>query len=132
MPKWMAVMAIAFGVVFLATGLKGFTSGQPILPVIYNIAIGSICIYGSSIQRRLYLSDVGIVREIKAWGRHVRRVLPWDDVKFVSLAFRRSDMMVFFEVDVTGWKVLFSRDQEGLVREILDDCIPDVEIKKLQ
>lgn len=131
MPKWMVVMAIAFGIAFLATGLNGFMSGRPILPVIYNIAIGAICIYGTSVQRRLYLSDVGVVREIRAWGRHVRRVLPWSDVKFVSFAFRRADMMVFFEVDITGWKVLFSRDQEDLVRDILDDYIPDVETQNL-
>lgn len=132
MPKYMTVLAVVFGVVFLSTGLKGFMGGEETLKVAYNLILGAICIYGISIRRKLYLSEAGVVREIEAWGRHVRRILPWDDVKFVSLAFRRSDMMVFFEIDVTGWKVLFSRDQENLVREILDDYIPDVEVQSLK
>jgi len=132
MPKYISVLAVLFGVVFLSMGLRGFMNGESTLKVLYNVAMGAICIYGISIRRRLYLSEEGVVREIRAWGRRVRRVLPWDDIKFVSLAFRRADMMVFFEIDVTGWKVLFSRDQENLVREILDDYIPDVEVHSMK
>ena len=132
MPKYISVLAVLFGVVFLSMGLRGFMNGESTLKVLYNVAMGAICIYGISIRRRLYLSEEGVVREIRAWGRRVRRVLPWGDIKFVSLAFRRADMMVFFEIDVTGWKVLFARDQESLVREILDDYIPDVEVQSIK
>lgn len=132
MPKYMVAMAVVFGVVFLSAGVKGFMNGESILKVCYNLALAAICLYGVTIRRRLYLSEEGVVREMVAWGRHVRRILPWDDVKLVSLAFRQSDMMVFFEVDVTGWKVLFSREQESLVREILDDYIPDVKVQRLK
>lgn len=130
--KWLSVMAVAFGVAFLSIAVKSFTTGESIGKVFYHLAIGAVCIYGASIERRLYISEEGIVREVRAWGRRVRRVLPWDDVKFVTLAFRKSQMMAFFEVDVTGWKVPFSSDQEGLVREILDDYIPDVEVKSIR
>jgi hypothetical protein len=38
-------------------------------------------------------------------------------------------MMAFFEIGVKGWKVLFSRDQEPLVRDILEEMLPaDVDV----
>ena len=132
MPKYVFVMAIAFGIIFLSTALKGFVSGERILKVLYNLAFSAICLYGATISKKLYISDVGVVREMKALGRHVRRVLPWSDVKFVTLVFRRAEMMVFFEEDVTGWKVLFSRDQEAQIRDILEEYIPDIEVKEMQ
>ena len=49
----------------------------------------------------------------------------------MTLAFRGDKMMAFFEVETTGWKVLFSRDQEERVRDILDEMIPDVEVADL-
>ena len=132
MPRYVFVMAIAFGIVFLSMALKGFVSGESILRVLYNLAFSAICLYGATINKKLYVSDVGVVREMKALGRHVRRVLPWSDVKFVTLVFRRTEMMVFFEVDATGWKVLFSRDQESQIRDILEEYIPEVDVNVME
>jgi hypothetical protein len=61
----------------------------------------------------------------------LRRVLLWQDVKSVTLAFRGKNMMALFEVEATGWKVLFSKDQEQEVRDVLDEMLPDVVIDVL-
>lgn len=128
MPKWMSAAAIAFGVVFLVTAYRAYAASGLVGKVVYNLFVGTVCLYGAGISRRLYLSDVGVVREMHSWGRITRRVLPWDDVRHVSLAFRANSMMAFFEVDVTGWKVLFSREQEREVREVLEEMLPDVDV----
>lgn len=127
MPKWFRAMAIVFGCIALHTAYKSFSRDGLNINVIYNL-LGIILIYGAGISRKLYLSDEGVVREMHSWGRIVRRVLPWDDIRHVSLAFRGKQMMAFFEVDVSGWKVPFYRDQEDLVREILEDVIPDIQV----
>jgi hypothetical protein len=115
-PRWMQAFAIALGAV-----------------LIYNahFALGVICVVGARISRRLYLSDTGAVRETRAWGRVVRRVLPWSDIKCVTFAYKGDMMMVFLEVGSTGWKMPFSRSQSGQVQDIIDRMRPDMEIETL-
>jgi hypothetical protein len=116
MPKWMRAFAIALGAV-----------------LIYNahFVLGAVCVVGAGISRRLCLSDTGAVRETRAWGRVVRRVLPWSDIKCVTFAYKGGMMMVFLEVGSTGWKMPFLRSQSGQVQDIIDRMMPDMEIETL-
>lgn len=127
-PKWLSALAVVFGCMgFLAAyrtfSQHGITSGG-----IYNLLIGLVCVYGAGLSRKLYLSDIGVVREVHSWGRVIRRTLPWDDIRHVTLAFRGKNMVAFFEIDVSGWKIPFHRDQEREVREALEDAIPNIQV----
>lgn len=128
MPKWLSALAIAFGLALAYQAFRDFRSIGLNLKVVYNIAIALICVYGAGISRRLYLSDIGVVREMHAWGRVIRRVLPWKDIAYVTLGFRGNRMMAFFEIGTMGWKVMFSRDQKEEVREILREYIPSIDV----
>jgi hypothetical protein len=132
MPKWMSAAAVAMGIVLEYRALSVLLSEGIEYGAMLNMTLGLVCVYGAGISRRLYISREGVVREMHSWGRVLRRVLPWDDVNYVSLAFRGNKMMAFFEVDTTGWKVLFSKDQEGAVMKVLDEMIPDVEVEVLE
>jgi hypothetical protein len=127
----MSVSAAALGCFLGYKALRGFIAAGLDYGALANMALGLVCVYGAGISRRLYISREGVVRETRSWGRALRRVLPWSDVRYVSLAFRGDKMMAFFEVDATGWKVLFSKDQEGAVMDMLDEMIPDVEVEVL-
>jgi hypothetical protein len=124
----MSAAGIALGLVFVHRTYFSFVTSGFGRDVLFNALIAAICVLGSSVSRRLYLTDRGVTRETRYWGRTLRRELPWRDVKYVSLAFRGDKMMAFFEVGSTGWKVPFSKDQETRVRDILDEYLPDVEI----
>lgn len=129
MPKWMSLAAIILGAALLYNAWEVYSASGLVGRVAYNLFIGIICLYGSGISRRLYLSQIGVVREMHSWGRIVRRVLPWSDVTRVSFAFRGNQMMTFFESGDSGWKVPFFRDQEHDVRGLLSDVAPNVEIE---
>jgi hypothetical protein len=131
MPLWMSAAAVTLGIILEYKAVRGFAAMGADYGAMMNMTMGLVCIYGAGISRRLYISSEGVVREMHSWGRVLRRVLPWSDVSYVSLAFRGDKMMVFFEVDATGWKVLFSRDQENAVLDVLDEMIPDVEVEVL-
>jgi hypothetical protein len=129
MPKWMAAAGITLGLLMGFKACSSFYYGGLSREAARDMLLGIICVYGSGISRKIYLSDVGIIREMHSWGRILRRVTPWDDVKHVSIEFRADKMMAFFEIGIKGWKVLFSRDQEPLVRDILDEMLPaDVDV----
>jgi len=93
----------------------------------HKIFVGVVLAYISGYQKRIYVSDVGIVRETGSWFRKYKSVLPWDEIKYVGLVKRGSKMMAFFEQDVTGWKVLFDAEDEPKLRDILTEHIPHVE-----
>jgi hypothetical protein len=132
MPKWMSAAAIVLGVVFWATAYRSYAEAGLHDKVAYNLFVGLVCLWGAGIRRKLYLSDVGVVREVHSWGRVVRRVLPWEDVAHVSLAFRGKQMMAFFEVDKSGWKMPFAGEREDDVRDLLEEMIPDVEVETIE
>lgn len=131
MPKWMLVFAVVLGIFALATAYRIYAAEGLVGRVVYNLVVAVICLCGAGISKRLYLADVGVVRETHSWGRVIRNVLDWDDIRHVSIARRTKNIMVFFEVDFTGWKVMFARDQEAEVLDILGDMIPDVEVEFL-
>jgi hypothetical protein len=131
-PKWMFSAGLILGLILECRAAASFVAdGLSRAPVI-DMLLGAICAYSAGISRKMYLSDIGIVREMRGWGRVVRRVISWNDVRHVSLAFRADKMMAFFEIDAKGWKVLFSKDQEQIVRDILYKMLPDsVDVKTL-
>lgn len=127
----MSVTAVVVSFIALTAAYKTYAADGLTAKVVYNLVVGVICLYGSRISRRLYLSDIGIVREVHSWGRVVRRVLDWDDIRHISVSYRAKQVMYFFEVGDTGWKVPFDRVHDREVREIIADVLPNVEIEKL-
>lgn len=125
-------MAILLGLLFLFTAYGEFSEAGRTGKLFFDLFIGFICIFGAGISRRIYLSDEGVVREMHSWGRVIRRVLSWEEVGYVTLAFKGNRMMAFFEVDTTGWKILFAKDQEDCVIGILNEKLPDVEVNILK
>lgn len=119
-PKWMSWIVIVVGLLLVADGMRTFA--------FHKLFVGACCAYAAGYKKKMYLSDEGIVRESGTWFHKGREVLPWGEVKFVTLAFRGKEMMAFFERDITGWKVLFGREQEEEVRAMLGRQIPTVEV----
>jgi hypothetical protein len=131
MPKWMSAAAIAVGIALFYGAYSVFMEGGFSSKFFYCAALGAICLMGVGISKKLYLSDVGIVRETHSWGRVSRTIIPWKDVKHVTLAYKGENMVAFFEVGSTGWKVYFSRSQDGEVRNAIETMIPDTEVKTI-
>ncbi|MDR3255974.1 MAG: hypothetical protein LBT31_10460 [Synergistaceae bacterium] len=128
MPRWMSVSAVLLGIALLYDAYIAYFASGLNARFAYGAALGFISIYAAGLNRRMYLSDVGVVRESLSWGRKLCRVLPWEDVQYASLAFRGGRMMLFLEVGVRGWKIPFTREREADVRRVLADMIPGVDV----
>jgi hypothetical protein len=132
-PGWMTAAGVILGLVLLHRAIPSLRSVGLNGDAAVNILLGAVCIFGSGISRRMYLSDVGVVRETLVWRRVIRRVAPWSEIRHVTLALRGAVMMAFFEVGVKGWKTPFSREHELLVRDTLDEMLPgDVTIEVVE
>ncbi|WP_156789425.1 hypothetical protein [Aminomonas paucivorans] len=127
MPLWMKVFIGAAGVLLLGTAMRGYLTGSGD-SLVAKLFVGAACLYALGFDKKMYVADEGIVKETKTWLNRNREVFPWEEVKFVTLAFRGGNMMAFFERGVTGWKLLFRRDQEEPMRALIRRRIPQVEV----
>jgi hypothetical protein len=117
------------GIYLLGDSLRRFLMVKSL--TVHALFVGAAILYACGYRKRIYLTEEGIVRETKTWMNRNREIFPWAELGHVGLAFRRNQMMVFFERDILGWKVLFDRAQEGQLREILDKFSPGIEITTL-
>lgn len=120
----------AIGIYLLGDSLRRFLMVRSL--TLHAFFVGAAVLYACGYKKRIYLSEEGIVRETKTWLNNNREVFPWAELAHVALAFRRNEMMAFFERDILGWKVLFEKNQEGALREILGRYSPGIEIDTLK
>ncbi|MCX7829029.1 MAG: hypothetical protein N2315_07485 [Thermanaerothrix sp.] len=127
LPKWMRLAAAVVGLFLLGDAMRSFffgAGGQ----VSAKFIIGAACLYASGADKRFYASEEGVVKETRTWMGSRREVLPWEEVKFVTLAFKGDKMLAFFERDASGWKVLFKRSDREALKELLARRAPGVEV----
>ncbi|NLI95719.1 MAG: hypothetical protein GX436_03245 [Synergistaceae bacterium] len=117
------------GIYLLGDALRRFLTVKSLSA--HALFVGAAILYACGYRKRIYLSEEGIVRETRTWMNRNSEVFPWAELGHVGLAFRRDQMMAFFERDVLGWKVLFDRSQEQKLREILKEHAPGIEITTL-
>lgn len=129
LPKGMKTLSLTIGFVLVSSGFYQYVNGS-CRPLSY-IVVGFVCLMCSSYNKTFSISPDGVVREQKILGRKYREILPWSEVRSVSFAFRGDKIMVLFEKGLKGWRVLFSRDQEHVIRSIILENRPDITIEIL-
>lgn len=130
LPKGMKSLSLVIGLVIVSSWLYQLIKGES-RPISY-LAVGVICLVCSSYRKSFILCSEGIVREQAVFGRRYREILPWQQVRSVSLAFKGHSMMVLFEKGIKGWRVLFNREEEHSVRRVVLENRPDIKIEVLQ
>lgn len=127
-PKWMRMVLLVLGALILGHALRRYlmTNEGALAPFL----VGGACFLLAGIQKRLYLSPEGVVRELRCWGNPRVDLIPWGEVVHVTLVFFKGDMMAFFERrdNVRGLRLFFSRQDEWPLRHLLKEHIPGVEV----
>lgn len=115
------------GMALLAGVLHAFIFETGMNKVLQGGIISVSCLFAAGYRKNIYLSPEGIVKETKNWTGSYREVFSWKDVRHVTLVFKGSELMCFFEKDFKGWRVLFDASQEKKIRDILSASIPKIE-----
>ncbi len=130
LPKGMKSLSLVIGLIITSSGIYQFLHGSN--GAFTYIVVGFICIACCSYNKIFSVSSEGVIREQRILGRAYREVLPWREVKSVSFAFRGNKLMALFEKGLKGWRVLFSRDAENHLRNIIFENRPDIQVEVLQ
>lgn len=97
-----------------------------------NIIIGVACFFALKYQKLVYISPIGAVKETHTWITHHRETMKWQEIKFITIMYKRNETMVFFERDMFGWKLLFERNQIDGLKKLFKKYIPDVEVNEIE
>lgn len=128
-PKWLQWAMLGFGIVLLGESMRTFlvTMSGKAFPL---FIVGALMAVFSGAAKRLFLAPEGVVREMRVWSRRYVTLIPWSEVDMVTLAFHGQQMMAFFDRKerVTGIRMLFRREEEILVRDIVKKYCPGVHI----
>lgn len=82
-------------------------------------------------EKRIYVSPLGFVKETHTWHTHHREILPWDEVRCITLRAKNGRLMLLAERDVTGWKLFFKTEDQAKLKEIFKRYAPKVKVNEI-
>ena len=82
-------------------------------------------------EKRIYVSPLGFVKETHTWVSHHRELLPWREVKYVTLTTKGNRMLALIEKDAIGWKLFFAKDDLARLKEILKQYAPKIPVNDI-
>ena len=97
-----------------------------------KIAINAfLCVCGLLVlkfEKKIYASPLGFVKDTHTWFSHHREVLPWSEVRHVTLVTKGTGLTAFIEKDVIGWKLLFERNDMAALDGLFKKYAPKVKV----
>lgn len=130
----MRVVFAILGALLAGHALRSYLAlpAEPLVPL-SQFFVGVVAILATGWRRSLVLTPQGLLRQTNRWGARSDTLLPWSEIRHVTLVPRRTEVTALFEREgITGIKVLFDRQDEGTLRTILKERLPeDAEIQTL-
>ncbi|MCF0247957.1 MAG: hypothetical protein HUJ86_05050 [Synergistes sp.] len=124
------VFALIAAYLFLSGGWLIFHHGET-QKILMNIGLGFCALAVVKYVKKVYVSPIGFVKETHTWFSHHREILPWSDVKSVTINVRGQNMMALIERDIVGWKLFFYKNEKEKLKSILKEYVPNVPINDL-
>ena len=129
--KWKSITFAAIAVYLLCTAAWQFWSGDFGQKAWLNLLLGCCSVLVVKYEKRIYVSPLGFVKETHTWHTHHREILPWDEVRCITLRAKNGRLMLLAERDVTGWKLFFKTEDQAKIKEIFKRYAPKVKVNEI-
>lgn len=129
--KWKSAAFAAIAAYLLLTGAWQLTKGNYGQKAWLNLFLGCCSIMVIKYEKRIYISEPGLVKETHTWFSHHRDILLWKDIRSITLQTKGDRLMLFAERDVTGWKLLFGKSDLPRLKEIIRQYAPKLKITEI-
>jgi len=129
--KWKSISFVIIAVYLFFTAGWQFTHGGMTQKALLNLFLGCCSVMVIKYEKRIYVSPLGFVKETHTWISHHRELLPWNEIKYVTLTTKGNRMMTLIEKDAIGWKLFFSKDDHAKLKEILKRYAPKVPVNDI-
>ena len=129
--KWKSITFAMIAVYLLLTAVWQFSHEGVTQRALLNLFLGCCSVVVIKYEKLIYVSPLGFVKETHTWVSHHRELLPWNEVKYVTLTTRGSRLMALIEKDEIGWKLFFKKDDLPELKEILKKHAPKVPVNDI-
>ncbi|HPI97870.1 MAG TPA: hypothetical protein PLV56_03915 [Synergistales bacterium] len=128
--KWFKIASVIVGSAFTYAAYLRFSTANSAGASSY-LLVGALCFLFLTHRKRLYISEKGIVREQSLLKRNHVELFPWSQVKAVTFLFHGENLVVLFERGFKGWRVVYSRNDEAILRQYINEMRPDITIETM-
>lgn len=125
---WRRAAFAAFGAYLVFTAVSNYTKGDPILGIAFNLLAALFCFFVMKFEKKIYISPAGFVKDTVTWFSRHRELLRWEDVGYVTLVAKGPNMTAYVEKGVTGWKLLFTRNDIAAIDSLCRRYAPKVKV----
>ena len=125
---WRRFTFAAIGVYLAASAIYEFAKSGASQRVFLNVFLCLCAFLVLKFEKRIYVSPLGFVKETKTWFSHHREILAWDEIGHVTLVTKGLSLTAFLEKDITGWKVLFTRNDLAALDGIFRKYAPKLKV----
>lgn len=80
LPRWLVITASAAGMLMLGVGMSRFLRHAAMKDALLPMLVGSMLIYISGFEKRLFMDDSGVSQSRAFWGRKKETFMSWDEI----------------------------------------------------
>lgn len=80
LPRWLVITASAAGLLMLGVGMSRFLRMSPVKDALLPMLVGSMLIYISGFEKRLFMDEEGVCQSKSFWGRKKETRVPWEEI----------------------------------------------------
>lgn len=80
LPRWLVITASAAGLLMLGMGMSRFLRQSAVKDALLPMLVGSMLVYISGFEKRLFMDGDGVSQTRAFWGRKKEIFIPWDEI----------------------------------------------------
>lgn len=126
--RWKLLTYGALAVYFAVSGAMIFMRDGFTQKVAVNAFLCLCSVAVTKFEKKIYASPIGFVKETHTWFSHHREVLSWSEIRHVTLVTKGLGLTAFLEKDITGWKLIFSRNDMAVLDGLFKKYAPKVKV----
>ncbi len=124
LPIWLKLVSTVVGILFAGLGMSSFISGGSMKTVLIPLFVGAMMIYIAGYERKMYIDERGLSKEVSFWGQKTIRRVPWESVDDAKIILNKGrKIYAIFHGNMPAWPYTFQPEQEKDLIETLSEYL---------
>ncbi|MDL2298487.1 hypothetical protein LJC40_05010 [Synergistaceae bacterium OttesenSCG-928-D05] len=129
LPRWVRITALVFGVLMVSAGMSMLLTQGAAREVVIPMLTGSMIIYLSGFEKRLWLDGEGVTRSVAFWGYRRTENIPWAEIADARVILNKGRRLyVLLHGTKKIWPLTYLPGQTQQVLDILREYLDEAAI----
>jgi len=130
LPRWVKYTALVFGITMISVSMGRLLTDGLARHVWIPMITGSLLIYISGFEKRLWIDDMGVTRTLSFWGYRNEENVSWKDITDARVILNKGRRLyVLLHGTKKIWPLTYRFDQTQEVLAFLRGQLGDAALK---